>query len=134
MNTTPTQWRLAVHFSYRISQNGGVSTRTPTQSTPISPMRYVTYSQSYHMVLEWRLVILLGKTLSAGGSQSPHPRRLGTTTAKKISVRVEWLCQSRQRHPGGGLLRAKCQDHASRHISPSDRRFAVSSCSVGPPF
>jgi hypothetical protein len=39
------------------------------------------------------------------------------------SVRVDALCQSRQRHPGGGLLRARRQYHASRCIPPSDRRF-----------
>jgi hypothetical protein len=39
------------------------------------------------------------------------------------SVRVDALRQSRQRHPGGGLLRARRQYHASRCISPSDRRF-----------
>jgi hypothetical protein len=38
-------------------------------------------------------------------------------------VRVDTLRQSRQRHLGGGLLRARCQCHASRCISPSDRRF-----------
>jgi len=42
-------------------------------------------------------------------------------------VRVDALRQSRQRHPGGVLLRAQRQYHASRCISPSDRRFAVSS-------
>ena len=46
-------------------------------------------------------------------------------------VRVDALRQSRQRHPGGGLLRARRQYNASRCISPSDRRFAVSSRSVG---
>jgi len=43
------------------------------------------------------------------------------------SVRVDALHQSRQRHPGGGLLRARRQYHASRCTSPSDRSFAVSS-------
>jgi len=47
------------------------------------------------------------------------------------SVRVEALRQSRQRHPGGGLLRARRQFNASRSISPSDRCFTVSSHSVG---
>jgi len=47
------------------------------------------------------------------------------------SVRVDALRQSRQRHPSGGLLRAWRQYPASRCISPSNRRFAVSSCSVG---
>ena len=47
------------------------------------------------------------------------------------SVRVDALRQSRQRHPGGGLLRAQRRYHVPRCISPSDRRFAVSSRSVG---
>jgi len=47
------------------------------------------------------------------------------------SVRVDALRQSRQRHPGGGLLRARRQYHASCCISPSDRSFTVSSRSVG---
>jgi len=47
------------------------------------------------------------------------------------SVRVDVLCQRRQRHPGGRLLRARRQGHASRHISPFDRRFPVSSRAVG---
>ena len=47
------------------------------------------------------------------------------------SVGVDALRQSRHRHPGGGLLRARRQFNASRSISPSDRCFTVSSCSVG---
>ena len=43
------------------------------------------------------------------------------------SVRVDALRQSRQRHPCGGLLRARRQYHASRCTSPSDRGFALSS-------
>jgi len=46
-------------------------------------------------------------------------------------VRVDALRQSCQRHPGGGLFRARRQYHASRCISRSDRRLAVSSRSVG---
>jgi hypothetical protein len=46
-------------------------------------------------------------------------------------VRVDAPRQSRQRHPGGELLRARRQYHASNCISPSDRRFAFSSRSVG---
>jgi hypothetical protein len=47
------------------------------------------------------------------------------------SVRVDALRQRRQRHPGGGLLRARRQFNASHSISPSDRCFTVSSRSVG---
>jgi len=47
------------------------------------------------------------------------------------SVRVDALRQSRQRHPGGRLLRARRHYHPSHCISPSDRCFAISSRSVG---
>jgi len=50
------------------------------------------------------------------------------------TVRVDALRESRQRHPGGGLLRAWRQCHVSLCISPSDRRFAGCSRSVGLPF
>ena len=46
------------------------------------------------------------------------------------SVGVDALLQSRQRHPGGGLLRARRQFNASRSMSPSDCCFTVSSRSV----
>jgi len=45
-------------------------------------------------------------------------------------IRVDALCQNRQRHPGGWLLRARPQYHASRCISRSNRCFAISSCTV----
>ena len=47
------------------------------------------------------------------------------------SVRVDVVRQSRQRHPGGSLLRAGHQYHASGCISPSHRSFTLSSRSVG---
>ena len=47
------------------------------------------------------------------------------------SVRVDGLHQSRQRHPGGGLLHARRQCLSSRCILPSECCFAVSSPSVG---
>jgi hypothetical protein len=47
------------------------------------------------------------------------------------SVCIDALCQSRQRHPGGALLRARHQFNSSRSISPSDCCFTVSSHSVG---
>jgi hypothetical protein len=53
------------------------------------------------------------------------------TSEKNISVWADSLRQSGQRHPGGKLLRARRQYHASSCISPSDRHFAVSSRSVG---
>jgi len=52
-------------------------------------------------------------------------------SGRNDSVRVDALRQSRQRHPGGGILRAWRQFNASRSISPSDRCFTVSSRSVG---
>ena len=50
------------------------------------------------------------------------------------SVRVDALRQSRQRHPGFGLLIARCQCHESHCISPSDCCFAISSRSVSLQF
>jgi hypothetical protein len=47
------------------------------------------------------------------------------------SVRVDAVRQSRQRHPGGGVVRARPQYHTSRCIWPSHRSFTVSSRSVG---
>jgi len=61
---------------------------------------------------------------------SPHQQKI-FPSGRNGSVRVDALRQSHQRHPGGGLLRARPQYHASRCISPSDRCFTVSSCSVG---
>jgi len=46
-------------------------------------------------------------------------------SGRNASVRVDALRQSRQRHPGGGLLSAQRQYHASRSISPSHRRFGT---------
>jgi len=46
-------------------------------------------------------------------------------------VRVDALCQSYQRHPGGGILCGRRQYDASRCITPADRSFTVSSRSVG---
>jgi len=45
-------------------------------------------------------------------------------------IRVDSLGQSCQRHPGGGLLRARREYHALHCISPSDLGFAISSGSV----
>jgi len=42
-------------------------------------------------------------------------------------VRVDALRQRRQRHPGGGILRAGRQYHASHCTLPPDRSFAISS-------
>ena len=57
---------------------------------------------------------------------APHQQKI-FPSGRNGSVRVDALRQSRQRHPGGGLLRARPQFHASRCISPSDRCFTVSS-------
>jgi len=46
------------------------------------------------------------------------------------SVSVDALCQSRQRHPSGGLFRTWHQYHASRCILPTTRRFTSSYRSV----
>ena len=46
-------------------------------------------------------------------------------------MKVDALHPSRQRHPGGGLLRARRQYQTWCRILPSDRSFAVSSRSIG---
>jgi hypothetical protein len=46
-------------------------------------------------------------------------------------IRVDALGQSRQRHLSGRIIRDRRQYHALSAISPSDRRFAVSSRSIG---
>jgi hypothetical protein len=61
---------------------------------------------------------------------TPHQQKT-FPSGRTGCVRVDALRQSRQRHPGDGLLRARRQYHTSSCISPSDRRFAVSSRSVG---
>ena len=60
-----------------------------------------------------------------------HHQQKTFLSGQNGSVRVDALRPSRQRHPGGGLHRARRQNHASGHISPSDRHFTVSSRSVG---
>ena len=60
-----------------------------------------------------------------------HHQQKNIPFGRNGSVRVDALRQSRQRHPGGGLLRARRQYNASRCISSSDRCFTVSSRSVG---
>jgi len=75
MITTPTQWRLVVHFGYRISPTGCGSKKKHTQSTLISPMWHATYSLSYLTVSELRPACPLGEMWSGGGSQKPQARR-----------------------------------------------------------
>jgi len=65
-------------------------------------------------------------TITRGGVNWSHQQKT-FPSGQNGSVRVDALRQSHQRHPGGGLLRARRQYHASRCTSPSDRSFAVSS-------
>jgi len=74
MITTMTQWRLAVHFEYRISPTGGVNQRKHTQHTPVDQMWDMAYSLSCHTVSEWRPAVPIGKMLSAGGRHKPQER------------------------------------------------------------
>jgi len=74
----------------------------------------------------------LGKRSTSHMHEAPDEHQQKTfPSGRNGSVRVDALRQSRQRHPGGGLLRARRQYHASRCTSPSDRCVAVSSRSVG---
>ena len=59
----------------------------------------------------------------------PRQQRI-IPSGRNGSVKVNALCQRRQRHPGGGWLRARRQYHASRSISPSHRSFTIPSRSV----
>jgi len=68
--------------------------------------------RNHHCEARWNLVGHQQKTFPSG---------------RNGSVRVDALCQSSQRHPGGGWLRARRQYHASCCTSPSGRGFAVSS-------
>ena len=47
------------------------------------------------------------------------------------SVRADTVRRSHQRHPGGGIPRARCTYSESHCISPSHRGFTVSCGSVG---
>jgi len=70
-----------------------------------------------------------GKIQTVGGHCGRHQQKT-FPSGRHGSVGVDAHRQSRQRHPGGGLLRAWCPDHGSHHISPSDRHFTVSSRSL----
>jgi len=74
MITTLTNWRLAVHFGYRISPTGGINKRKHTNSLLISLMWHTIYSLSYHSVSEWRPVLPLGEMCLDGGNQKPQAR------------------------------------------------------------
>jgi len=65
-----------------------------------------------------------------GCTEKQHQQRT-FRSGRNGSGRVDALRQSCQRYPGGRLLRARRQYHASHSISPCDRRFAISSRSVG---
>jgi len=67
-------------------------------------------------------------------TQNPLHQQKTFPSGRNGSIRVDALRQSRQGHPGGRLLRAQRQYHTSRCISPSNRRVAVSSRSVGLQF
>ena len=79
--TTPTLQRVAVHFGFRISLTSGADKRKCNQTMLISLLWHVTYSLSYHIVWEWRMIFPLGDTFLAGGSQKPQV----THCAKKSS-------------------------------------------------
>jgi len=74
MITTPTQWRLVVHFGYQISPTAGASKKKHTQSTPNSPMSDATYSLLYITVSEWRPVFPSSEMWLGGCSQEPQAR------------------------------------------------------------
>jgi hypothetical protein len=67
---------------------------------------------------------------SNNSNHEPHQQKI-LPSGRNGSVGVDALRQSHQRHPGGRLLRARPQLHASRCISLSDWCFTSSSRSVG---
>jgi len=70
--------------------------------------------------------MLMSRLLSLPG-ECPSLSAKTFPSGQNGSVRVDALHQSRQTHPGCGLVRARHQYHVSRCRSPSDRSFAVSS-------
>jgi hypothetical protein len=68
--------------------------------------------------------------ISTVGSTSPRIVPAG----QNGSIRVNVLCQSCQRHPGGGLLCARHKYHSSCCISLSDCSLTISSPTVSPIF
>jgi hypothetical protein len=95
-----------------------------------NPPSHIRRNGITHYQLYYQLRVLLLVPSSFGIFVALHQQKI-FPSGRNGSVRVDALRQSRQRHPGGGLLRARPQYHASRCISPSDRCFTVSSCSVG---
>ena len=76
--------------------------------------------------LELRLILLLKLLDDTRAAINTHQQKT-FPSGQNGSVRVDALRQSRQRHPGGGLLCTRRQYHTSHCTSPSDRSFAVSS-------
>jgi hypothetical protein len=83
---------------------------------------------SYWSRNDWVLCSLLDTLWDMHGCHA-HQQNI-IPSGRHGSVRVDAVHQSRQRHPGGGLLWARHQSHTSRCISPSHRGFTVSSRSV----
>jgi len=65
MTTTPTPFRLAVHWDFQISRTSGANKRQCTDIVLISAMWHEMKSLSYYMVSEWRPVFHWCETLSA---------------------------------------------------------------------
>jgi len=63
-------------------------------------------------------------------SEEPHEQRILLSERNGL-VGVDALCQSRERHPGGGILCPGSQSNASHSTLPCDRWFNISSASVG---
>ena len=99
----------------------------------IETTRECTLSQVYDVCHEWYVVPQcrpldsrrLKCSLQLVHQQKDIPLRWNGT------IRVDVLSQSRQRHPVGGLLRARRQSSTSHSISPSYHCVTISSHSVG---
>jgi hypothetical protein len=95
---------------------------------------HVTMHSELKYLIEAKVVRL--KCWDFGGKTGPDAKGRVVHQQKTFPsgrngcVRVDMLCQSRQRHPGAGLLLAQRQYYVPLWTSPSDRCFAVSSRSV----
>ena len=129
--------KCSKHFSYRLKGKAG--TKRPIPMTSVQSLAAGFYRLKSGHAPTGVYLKQFGhrdddKCWWCGGNVSQtreHHQQKTFPSGRNGSVRVDALRQSRQRHPGGGLLRARHQCNASRCISPSDRRFAVSSRSVG---
>jgi len=116
------KYQLRCLVAYALS---GRVVAIPNIMHPIINWYMVTPQTSSSRYLFWSFI-----TLGAANGQDWHQQKI-FLSVQNDSVGVDALCQSHERHPGGGLLRTWHQFNLWSSISPSNRCFNVSSCSVG---